>query len=1251
MIYVYINIIYTYINNMNKPLKNNKKYYSNKGDERMDKRDFVTPERQLENMINLYYSQKPYLKTDKYKEKELEVRFGTRGKQMLTKMDYDNVIKKIKSLGFNSVSQEGSYLLRINTEYFNKNIGYTLSNIRTEITGLDAIQYYCKTNDINKLLSSTQPVYFIKLNKKYNASDNDDNKLKYVNFNDFNFRVSYQIEEDVSINSNIAKEIFDKWEQTKKSFRYINRVTFKHPNIPINIDISIVKSSSIDNKGNYLLYTNVQDSNVFNNIINYEIELEIVNKEIGPGTQYTTHTNVLNVLKKTIKYILTGIQKSNYPISYSEQDDIFENYMNLLFKEKFNEIPKNLKNKSRYFIGPSSYTLQIKNIIPHNENMKIPNIRRNYCVTDKADGERRMLYISSNGKIYLIDTGMNITYTGAITKESDTFNSLIDGELILHDKYGKFINLFAGFDIYFLNKKDVRSMEFIETYSRESDKKNKPTNDQFRYSLLIKLIKMLNPVSILENNISPIRIQYKNFYSTIDGDDKSIFQSCNIILTEVHNDNFEYKTDGLIFTPSNFGVGGNKVGITGDLKKETWEYSFKWKPPEFNTIDFLVTTLKDNNNLDITKSLFQDGINTASIEQLNQYKIVILRCGFDERKHGYINPCQDVIDDKLPKYNENKSEENENYKPVQFYPSNPYDPDAGICNIVLRKDDNGVFRMFSEENEIIEDNTIVEFKYDFNKPEGFKWLPLRVRYDKTSELKRGKRNFGNDYSVADSNWYSIHNPITLNMIVSGDNIPEETFDSDIYYNKITSDTNTRGLRDFHNLFVKKKLITSVSKPNQTLIDYACGKGGDFPKWIESKLSFVFGIDLSKDNLENRLNGACARFISFKKDFKDVPYALFVNGNSSLNIRNGTAMLNDKATQISNCIFGNTQNINKEILGNGVLRQVGVGKNGFNVSSCQFAIHYFFENVKTFYNFIRNVSECTALNGYFIGTSYDGKTIFERIKKLKINENYTIYDNSGDKVWQIIKKYDDNDIFKDDETCLGYKIGIYQESINNIIDEYLVNWDYLTRILEDYGFILLSNNEAERMGLPSSSGMFNILYDLMKNNVNNNNNLKLKFGDAINMKPYEKEISFLNRYFVYKKIREVDSEKITKNFINKTFSQAITEEKINSSIQIIRKPKKLNKKIIIIPGTEALEEEENIELKQEKIKIYEKKEEKEEKEEKEDKEDKREKGEKEENEEKIKKQDDKKKESLKPKPTPKPKQKDKNPQKKLIIHEE
>ena len=92
--------------------------------------------------------------------------------------------------------------------------------------------------------------------------------------------------------------------------------------------------------------------------------------------------------------------------------------------------------------------------------------------------------------------------------------------------------------------------------------------------------------------------------------------------------------------------------------------------------------------------------------------------------------------------------------------------------------------------------------------------------------------------------------------------------------------------------------------------------------------------LSKDNLENRLDGACARYLNLYKTKRNMPYALFVHGNSSLNIKNGSAMLNEKAKEITKAIFGHgTKDV--EQLGKGVERQYGKGEEGFNISSCQF----------------------------------------------------------------------------------------------------------------------------------------------------------------------------------------------------------------------------------------------------------------------------------------------------------------------------
>jgi len=1152
----------------------------------------------LKKLVQIYYNNSPFTKDIK-KNQELEVRFGTKSNKPFTKNDYDNVIKKIKSLGFNSTNEQGYYMMRIQNEYLDDRTGKTnISKIRTELSGMNIIQEYCKTNNIKTLLSMQDQQYnqFIQFIKKSPALV-EGQPIKRIDFDDFHFRVSYSNEETINKNTDrIVRNMIDEWDKSKKTFRYINRVTFRHDDYPINVDISIVKNSKRENNSFRLKTTyRLDDSGVFNNPETYEIELEVDNTRIGPGTDFNTPELILNALNKTIKFVLMGLQGTNFPVSYSEQNMVSRSYLKLLYSEKYananssamkKDLDAEVENKRIYpsdFIGPSSYTLQLQNIIPINENMNVPNIRENFVVTEKADGERHLMFISEDGKIYLINTNMNIIFTGAVTKEKKIMNSLLDGELIYHNKNGVFINLYASFDIYYLNGKDVRALQFVPSNSNiptDADK-NKGGNNDYRYQILMKTIEMMQPKSVVNSDYSaPMRIEFKKFYpftnimsqKQSESNDISIFGACNIIMQKINDGLFEYNTDGLIFTHTSFGVGSNQVGRAGKLSKVTWEYSFKWKPPQYNTIDFLVTTKKNKNGEDLVTSIFEDGISMSSLNQLTQYKTLVLRCGFDEKVHGYLNPCQDVIDDNLPDFEKDKQSNNygnkdneSGYKPVQFYPSNPYDPMAGLCNIILKKDDTGNNQMFSEENEVFEDNTIVEFRYDLSREGQWRWVPLRVRYDKTSEFRRGIRNYGNAYHVANSNWYSIHNPISEEMISTGQDIPDEIGgDDDVYYNRIgiNSNNKTKAMRNFHNLFVKKILIKSVANKGDSLIDFACGKGGDFSKWINAQLSFVFGIDVSKDNLENKLDGACARYLNYRKKFKHIPYALFVNGNSGLNIKNGSAMLNDKAIQITKAVFGEgTKDESK--LGKGVVRQFGKGENGFSVSSCQFALHYFFKDKDVLREFLKNVAETTALNGYFIGTCYDGKLIFDALKNVEKGNGIQINDSETKvKIWEIKKDYDDEK-FPDDSNCVGYKIDVFQESINQLISEYLVNFDYLNRLMENFGFKIISREEAKQKGLPEGNGLFSELYMIMLDEMKKNKytGMESEYGEAKNMTSYEKKISFLNRYFVYKKIRHVNTSKVMIDD-NDIYEEEVAPENNNIELSI--------KEVVSVPESIVLE---------------------------------------------------------------------------------
>jgi len=1121
----------------------------------------LTSQQQFDNIVNKYLENVARVSDG---VPEFEIRFGTKGIKPISKIDFDNVIRKLKSSGFELLNVN-AYTLKMNSEHVNKNTGRTEeTKLRVELNGIHEIQQYCQTNSLKNL------------HPEFTHKDRAfiDNKPVFpVNIDDFNLRASFQTEKKIGAYGAFAESIISSWTENKKTFRYLNRTSFIHKDLPIRFDLSIVKEGEMVEKEfrgrkQYVAkpeYT-VQSAKVFENREKYEIELEVLNDKVGIGTNYSDSRILSKALRKAIIYVLSGLQNTNYPVPYSEIRNIGTQYLKLVHGKDFNE---KMRMKPKMFLGPSSSTLQMANIAPINEDTVIPNIRNNYTVTEKADGMRKLLYINKNGKIYLIDTNMNVQFTGAVTKNVDLFETILDGEHILHNKNGDFINLYAAFDVYIVNKKDVRANSFIPP-----PKDDNKTQDltKFRLPVLINIIKNMGAVSSLTDKPSPIRIENKNFKA--EGKDLSIFQCCNTIIDQQKQGLYEYEVDGLIFTPAYFGVAADKPGQAGPLTKPSWEHSFKWKPPKFNTIDFLVSTKKDvNGSEDSIGNIFQEGNNTSAYEQLSQYKTLILRVGFDEKKHGYINPCADVINDNIPKFTSSDMDREEAYKPLPFYPTNPFDADANICNIMLQTDDSGNKQLFTEENEVFSDGMIVEFRYDFTRENKWRWVPLRVRYDKTEEYKKGFPQYGNAYHVANNNWHSIHNPITEEMIRTGENIPDELADDDVYYNRIAGTSKTRGLRDFHNLFVKKMLITSVANKGNTLIDYAVGKGGDLPKWILAKLSFVFGIDISKDNIENRLDGACARYLNYRKDYKVMPNALFVHGNSSFNIKEGDALYSEKAKQMSKAVFGEGPK-DKEKLGQGVYKQYGKASEGFNISSCQFAIHYFFENKKTLNSFLRNVSECTKINGYFIGDCYDGSAIFDVLRGKSIGESLSILEDDK-KIWQITKGYS-QETFDNDETSLGYAIDVFQETINKTFREYLVNFEYLNRMMENYGFVQLTRDECAEIGIPNSVGSFQQLYGLLENEVNRFPKKRNDYGYALNMTSKEKQISFYNNYFIYKKIRNVDTRAVYNTMVGSSkFQEQLnkTEEdelgiiiEAEEKKKVVKAPIKLKRKLRLEPSS-------------------------------------------------------------------------------------
>ena len=454
------------------------------------KKVFVEPEPQLLRISQLLLDSVP----GNYSDVEMEVKFGTRGIKPITKLDYDNVVKKLYSLNFRSSASDGTYSLKIQSEFLDMRTGEFKSSpdfdrFRVEINMLPLIEEYCRNGDIGALFdrNTTDKVSIM---RKQDVKIKDE-IISSADFNDFNFRVTYKTEESVGKYSKIAVDLISNWEKTKKQFRYINRVSFTHPDLPFRIDLSVVKSSTMDKFRQLIKTYNIADSNVFQNPETYEIEIEAIN--IAVKQKYRSASELVIAIKNLTKTVLSALQRTNYPVSYVEQRTVLTDYMRLLHeadaKRKGGDYEPKARVYSNSFIGPSSTTLQLKHITPVNPDMSIPNVTAPfaYCVTDKADGDRHLMYINGEGRIYLINSNMDVVFTGSKTEEPKCFDTLIDGELILHNKESVFINTFAAFDIYFVENVNVRDRPFTPV----------PTKDDRIFREGCRLLLLKNVIKIL----------------------------------------------------------------------------------------------------------------------------------------------------------------------------------------------------------------------------------------------------------------------------------------------------------------------------------------------------------------------------------------------------------------------------------------------------------------------------------------------------------------------------------------------------------------------------------------------------------------------------------------------------------------------------------------------------------------------------------------------------------------------------------
>ena len=156
------------------------------------------------------------------------------------------------------------------------------------------------------------------------------------------------------------------------------------------------------------------------------------------------------------------------------------------------------------------------------------------------------------------------------------------------------------------------------------------------------------------------------------------------------------------------------------------------------------------------------------------------------------------------------------------------------------------------------------------------------------------------------------------------------------------------------------------------------------------------------------------------------------------------------------------------------------------------------------------------------------------------------DKNGKKIFEISREYSNQiEHFPQNDKSIGLAINVFQESINKTFKEYLVNFTYFSRIMEDYGFVSLTKAEITSMNVVDTNASFELLFRNMEREIRENP--KVYYGQALNMSKEEKTISFFNQFFLYKKVRNVTLEQLEHLWKTHVASEMEEEEEEKTKI--------------------------------------------------------------------------------------------------------
>ena len=694
------------------------------------------------------------------------------------------------------------------------------------------------------------------------------------------------------------------------------------------------------------------------------------------------------------------------------------------------------------------------------------NILKDYTVTNKADGQRSGLYISRDRKMIMISPSLQVTWTGVTALDDSNSGDFIDGEYIAEKR------LFCIFDVYRFRNRDIRNLPLMKS---DDDTIKNPLNSRLGCARVF--VDDLRTKFKMSPSLTQLRIETKLFLA---GDGVAMEECIQSLL----DTKFEYETDGLIFTPRS-----SPVASSNNRKGKTSLRVYKWKPPHLNTIDFLI------------KILPHETFDSFNNKKAKKAELYVSRTPGEDIVYPRETMTGEYVPRKLPDDLQKVAETNTRV-PSVFQPTVPRDTDAYEILVPINEKNITIDSVGNR----VEDNTIVECSYDI---ETRRWSILRTRYDKTYQYRVLREpQYGNDIATANSVWTSMHVPVTENMIRKFASVPpDDTYEDDMYYRddlkrecRIFND-----VYDFHNRIKDDMYKQNVTK-DDTLLELAVGRGGDLNKWKRVHPSKVVGVDILLSNITSPTQGSAVRYITDKRknphDY--LPPCLFVQGDMSV------YPLFEQEDKYMPILTG------KETAPTEYLSKFE-GLTSFDSVSCQFALHYACESEETFRAFAKNIQKYGK--NVFFGTCSDGKSIYSLLAGRKTY----MFGNKKEVCGDYTKEYDDRETWTEE---FGMPVKVFLESFEKPAIEYLVPFEKITLILEEYGWDLVDTK------------LFSELYASQT---------------GITLTQEQQTFSFLNRTFVFKRRSKNKSKENGSDTENDSQGPSIEKSELSSEEKPETKP--------------------------------------------------------------------------------------------------